>query len=336
MNGLVFALAADADGHVYAAGRFSTAGGVPASRIAMWDGATWSALGSGITGFELDSVDALALDDNGVLYAGGDFSVAGGTAASGIAMWDGTTWSALDSGMDGRVRALAVDGSGILYAAGSFSSAGGVAAANIAAWDGTNWSALGPGIGGSAVLAVTADEAGYVYVGGDFSTAGGGPAINLAVWDGASWSALGSGTNFAVSALAMGRNGNLHVGGGFGSAGAKASRCFGIWHAPTPSAAPIGGLPRAAVTLADAAPNPFNPGTVLRFELLQSAHVRLAIYDLRGRLVRALVDEALSAGAHEAAWDGRDGRGAGVASGTYLARVGAGGQQATTRLTLIK
>jgi hypothetical protein len=72
------------------------------------------------------------------LYAGGIFSTAGGIAANGIAKWDGTSWSALGSGMGGTVGyiypgafALAVSGSD-LYAGGAFTTAGGKASGYIA------------------------------------------------------------------------------------------------------------------------------------------------------------------------------------------------------------
>ena len=77
-----------------------TAGGVSASRVAKWDGATWSALGSGID----NAVRVLAVFDDGTgpaLFAGGDFTSAGGVSASRIAKWDGTSWTTLGSGMNG-------------------------------------------------------------------------------------------------------------------------------------------------------------------------------------------------------------------------------------------
>ena len=90
-------------------------------------------------------------DDGGgpALYAGGDFTTAGGVAANGIAKWDGSSWTALGSGMNADVHALTVfdDGGGpALYAGGDFTTAGGVAANNIAKWDGSSWTALGSGI----------------------------------------------------------------------------------------------------------------------------------------------------------------------------------------------
>ncbi|QKG53068.1 hypothetical protein [Hymenobacter sp. BRD67] len=131
--------------NVYVGGSFSTAGGLPANAVAMWDGTTWNAMGTGVTtGNYPGNVLALALDPNGVnVYAGGSFVTAGGSTANNVAQWDGTTWSALGSGMGSSVYTLAVSGS-TLYAGGYFTTAGGTPANRIAQWDGTAWSALGP------------------------------------------------------------------------------------------------------------------------------------------------------------------------------------------------
>src|SRR5437016_5069875 len=75
-------------------------------------------------------VDALAVLGSD-LYAGGEFTTAGGSAANRIAKWDGSSWSALGSGMNGTVVALALSGSD-LYAGGGFTTAGGKVSAYIA------------------------------------------------------------------------------------------------------------------------------------------------------------------------------------------------------------
>jgi hypothetical protein len=117
---------------VYAGGSFTTAGGSPATNIAKWNGSSWSALGSGIGGGGPYGpvVSALAVSGSD-LYAGGDFTTAGGSPATNIAKWNGSSWSALGSGMDGSVSALAVSGSD-LYVGGSFTMAGGKFSAYIA------------------------------------------------------------------------------------------------------------------------------------------------------------------------------------------------------------
>ncbi len=158
-------------------------------------------------------VRAMAEAADGTLYFAGEFSQVGAVAASNIASWDGSTWSALGSGTNARINAIALSG-GELYAAGEFSKAGGATALGIARWDGSEWSALGSGLNGKA-HAVAASR-GEVHVGGKFTTAGGANANNIAVWDGSSWSALGSGTNNTVRAIDLSGS-TVRVGGDFTS-----------------------------------------------------------------------------------------------------------------------
>ena len=69
------------------------------------------------------------------------------------------------------------------------------------------------------------------------------------------------------------------------------------------------------------APNPFNPRTRISFDLAVGGKVQLGIFDVRGHLVRHLVDEDLGAGSHFVRWDGKDDGGRSVASGVYLYRL---------------
>ena len=92
MNDKVYALAASAGDRpaLYAGGRFSTAGGVAAHRIAKWDGATWSPLSGPSDNGVNDWVRVLTVFDDGrgpALYAGGDFRLAGGVLSSRIAKY---------------------------------------------------------------------------------------------------------------------------------------------------------------------------------------------------------------------------------------------------------
>ena len=110
----MYALALDASGSLYAGGGFTTAGDVTANYIAQWDGTSWSALGSGMSGGNpYAHVKSLAIDDSGALYAGGDFTTAGGVTVNNIAKWDGSAWSALGTGTAGGVCALTVDKTGM-------------------------------------------------------------------------------------------------------------------------------------------------------------------------------------------------------------------------------
>ncbi len=73
--------------------------------------------------------------------------------------------------------------------------------------------------------------------------------------------------------------------------------------------------------LAQNAPNPFNPRTVIRFGVPDAGSVRLAVCDVNGRHVRMLVDAPMQAGHRTVAWDGRDALEREVSSGVYLYRL---------------
>ena len=83
-------------------------------------------------------------------------------------------------------------------------------------------------------------------------------------------------------------------------------------------------------------PNPFNPQTVVEYSIPTAMSVELTIYDVRGQLVRRLVDGRREAGAHSVTWYGTDGDGRRMASGVYLARFRAGQVEETQRLMLVK
>ncbi|MCP4573107.1 MAG: T9SS type A sorting domain-containing protein [bacterium] len=74
----------------------------------------------------------------------------------------------------------------------------------------------------------------------------------------------------------------------------------------------------SVATLAQNYPNPFNPSTTIAFATAAPGRVRLTICDVRGRRVRALLDETRPAGSHTATWNGDDDGGRSVASGVYL------------------
>lgn len=88
--------------------------------------------------------------------------------------------------------------------------------------------------------------------------------------------------------------------------------------------------------LLPAYPNPFNPATTVAFTLPRTDLVRLDVYDVAGRRVRTLVNEVRGPGRHIVAWDGIDGSGRGLSSGTYLLRLEAGDFSQVRKLTLVR
>lgn len=98
----------------------------------------------------------------------------------------------------------------------------------------------------------------------------------------------------------------------------------------------VGDSTPAAARLLPCTPNPFNPRTTLRFDLPAAGNIRLAVYDVAGRLVRVLAEGERAAGSYEVAWDGRDAGGRGLASGNYFARLETGGRNQTVCMSLVR
>jgi hypothetical protein len=78
-------------------------------------------------------------------------------------------------------------------------------------------------------------------------------------------------------------------------------------------------------------PNPFNPSTVISYQLTDVGFVNLSIYDVSGRMVANLVDGWRDAGVHEVTFEASD-----MSTGVYIARLTVGSQQTSQKLLLIK
>lgn len=190
LSGSVYALTADSNGVLYAAGTFiNLAGNLSSDHVAAYSGGTWSNLGS-VPGPAFGAVTGIArsLAASGTnVYIGDDqTNIAGIPQADHIARWDGAAWSAVGAnaaGTDGylpvsaSVDDLLTSGSHV-YATGSFQDAGGDPTAdNVADFDGTTWHSLGSnGLGSGALPAAGEGLAmfgGKLHVGGNFTSAGG-------------------------------------------------------------------------------------------------------------------------------------------------------------------
>ena len=104
----------------------------------------------------------------------------------------------------------------------------------------------------------------------------------------------------------------------------------------TTSVADLGGL-TTSYKLNQNYPNPFNPTTNIRFSVPQRAKVTLEVYDIKGSLIKRLVEsEVYEAGNYETSWAGTDALGTRVASGIYFARLTAGNFMKTIKMNLLK
>ncbi|GAB4321512.1 MAG: hypothetical protein Kow0074_12530 [Candidatus Zixiibacteriota bacterium] len=83
-------------------------------------------------------------------------------------------------------------------------------------------------------------------------------------------------------------------------------------------------------------PNPFNPSTLIQYDLRAPADVKLEVFDIMGRTVSVLHDGYQEAGRYSAVWDGRDRNGHSVASGIYFYRLTTPSFQAARKMVLLK
>ena len=88
--------------------------------------------------------------------------------------------------------------------------------------------------------------------------------------------------------------------------------------------------------LLGASPNPFNPQTVIRFELAAATSLRLDVEDVRGRHLRTLWNGDIRSGVHAIRWDGMTRTGAAAPSGVYLVRLRSAAATATCRVVLLR
>jgi len=263
LGGSVRALAVYDDGNgpaLYVGGRSLTLDGVLVPSVLRWDGDGWSLVAPAdpLLGYSRGSpflsprVYSLGVYDDGTgeaLYAGGLFSHVGDLEVNYIARWDGSSWSALGSGLLGTTGVGVLqtwdDGNGpALYVGGGFIEAGGIETRlQLARWDGSNWSTLvgagGPVLGGSvSALEVFDDGTGSaLYAGGTFVEESGPTHIHrIARWDGSHWSPLGDPNTFirgtgmtALEAFDDGTGPALYVAGGFDRIGDLESRGIARW-----------------------------------------------------------------------------------------------------------
>ena len=83
-------------------------------------------------------------------------------------------------------------------------------------------------------------------------------------------------------------------------------------------------------------PNPFNPVTKLRYDLPENGHVNITIYDMLGREVKTLINQAQDAGYRSLIWDATNDYGKPVSAGIYLYQIQASEYMQTKKMVLLK
>jgi hypothetical protein len=101
------------------------------------------------------------------------------------------------------------------------------------------------------------------------------------------------------------------------------------------TAAPVAQNARMT-TLTSVHPNPFNPQTTIDFSLAASTDVTIAVFDVKGALVKVLIDGTQTAGDHSIRWNGVDEAGRPAASGIYFVRMIAGSYSEVRKIVMLK
>lgn len=142
VNSPVNALAIKNDGSVlYLGGQFTDENGNPGSgisKICAYDPSTnlLSKLGNG---FNANVLGLVISPLSGILYACGDFTLSGSETINHIAMWNGSTWLPLGTGMNASIGDLAINKNENIICNGAFTLAGSVRATGLAFWNGSTW-----------------------------------------------------------------------------------------------------------------------------------------------------------------------------------------------------
>jgi hypothetical protein len=201
------------------------------------------------------------------------------------------------------------------------------------AWSEVSFSELVGSLSGGLYVIFRVPEGAMVQADG----AGGGPAVGYTVaaegypgWmsaDGEDWAPVHPDFGFAVRPILVESSAAMM----FKSASKPGAKEDNLAPGQTPT-----GVALLPTTLRPATPNPFNPQTTLSFSLRADRDVDLAVFNLKGELVKRLVSERMVAGEHSVVWDGRDHRGSSLASGVYFARFVAGDTAMTQRLVLVQ
>jgi hypothetical protein len=226
----VAALHIAANGDLYVAGQFDSAGGVAVNSLARWNGSQWSAVA---TGLGPASLTAVTTGPAGEVYIAGQFLVGGGIQSGQVAVRSGGSWQTI-GGADGPVHELIGLPGGTLLAAGRFQRADGQVVGCVARWAGGVWAPFG-GLGTTgpfnAVRRLVPLPSGGLLAAGLFPLPTGNGFAALAQWDGASWRLSVEGFAEATD-LAFDPSGEVLVAGGFRTVGGVASAYFARVVAP--------------------------------------------------------------------------------------------------------
>ncbi|MEX2589050.1 MAG: T9SS type A sorting domain-containing protein, partial [Chitinophagales bacterium] len=283
-NGSVNVLSAD-NNHLYIGGYFDSIDGNAAQSIAAWDGVAWNNMNGGIENTDTSSnsyraIHCIYVDENGDVYAGGDFTHAGNAVARSIAKWDGSNWHSL-SNSDFKLITSIEKYNGEIYVAGIINTA-----RKIGKWDGNDWEIITTPHPSHFKPYYLRTFNGYLFAAENQNFSG---STKVLSWDGNEWSTVGSFTLSSNStgmifALEVFQN-ELYVGGRFDSVNGMAAKNIAKLSMP-PVSVEEQELENLQLTLS---PNPARSNQQINFERsMANEAAQLHLYDLQGKLIESI------------------------------------------------
>ncbi len=222
------------NGLLYVAGEFSQTGSVTANSIATWNGSSWAALtslfGNGLENdlgsFSIPGTARSLASDGNDIYVAGAFNRAGGSAAVGIARWDGSNWFSVGGGLSSLPRSVAWHEGAVHIGGSSLQDDQGNDIGTVARLSNGQWQLIMPSDTFSSATSLVSHD-GWLYAGGSGLAAVDGDA--LARWSGQQWQRFGTGVLFGdVRGLTV-TDQRLSIGGSFQQVGPYASNYFAIF-----------------------------------------------------------------------------------------------------------
>ncbi len=95
-------------------------------------------------------------------------------------------------------------------------------------------------------------------------------------------------------------------------------------------------LPKVSIKFLTNYPNPFNPSTIIKFELSEPCQTEVSIFNIRGQLVKVLAKEYMTKGVQELTWNGLNETGKACASGPYIYKVKCDDQIKVNKMLMLK
>lgn len=160
------------NGDIVVIGNFQNIAGIPASRIARWDGTNWFAFGQGLNG----NPSEIELHPSGGFVVSGAFTQADTTPANHIARWDGSSWASFGAGIATNTTQLAVAPNGNVFA---------LSAPTLNRWNGTTWSTIPAALAsGNTIFDMVTLQSNNLVVAGFLTNINGVAVNNRALWNG--------------------------------------------------------------------------------------------------------------------------------------------------------